>query len=61
VPDLLIFRITASHFLWKMVRRVVGTLVEIGRGGIKPDAMEGYLAARSVEPATWTAPLRDCS
>ncbi len=25
-------RIKASHFLWKMVRRIVGTLVEIGRG-----------------------------
>ncbi|MEO7920085.1 MAG: tRNA pseudouridine(38-40) synthase TruA, partial [Thermoanaerobaculia bacterium] len=56
VPDLLLFRITASHFLWKMVRRVVGTLVEIGTGRIKPDAMEGFLATRSTEPATWTAP-----
>lgn len=27
-------RIKASHFLWKMVRRIVGTLVEIGRGNI---------------------------
>jgi len=32
--DLLIFRIGASHFLWKMVRRVVGALVETGRGSI---------------------------
>ena len=30
--DLVLFRITASHFLWKMVRRIVGTLVELGRG-----------------------------
>ncbi len=30
--DLLLFRIGASHFLWKMVRRVVGALVEVGRG-----------------------------
>jgi len=27
-------RIKASHFLWKMVRRIVGTLVEFGRGNI---------------------------
>ena len=29
---LIIFRISASHFLWKMVRRLVGSLVEVGRG-----------------------------
>jgi len=28
---LILFRITASHFLWKMVRRLAGSLVEIGR------------------------------
>ena len=27
-------RIKSSHFLWKMVRRIVGTLVEVGRGNI---------------------------
>ena len=27
-------RIRASHFLWKMVRRIVGSLVEIGRGNM---------------------------
>jgi tRNA pseudouridine38-40 synthase len=32
--ELLLFRIGASHFLWKMVRRVVGALVEVGRGSI---------------------------
>jgi tRNA pseudouridine38-40 synthase len=30
----ILIRIKASHFLWKMVRRIVGTLVEIGRGSI---------------------------
>ena len=30
--DLILFRIGASHFLWKMVRRLTGALVEIGRG-----------------------------
>ena len=29
--ELILFRIGASHFLWKMVRRVVGALVEVGR------------------------------
>jgi tRNA pseudouridine38-40 synthase len=32
--DLLLFRIGASRFLWKMVRRIVGTLVEVGRGHV---------------------------
>jgi tRNA pseudouridine38-40 synthase len=30
--SLILFRIGASHFLWKMVRRIVGALVEVGRG-----------------------------
>jgi tRNA pseudouridine38-40 synthase len=30
--ELILFRIGASHFLWKMVRRIVGTLVGVGRG-----------------------------
>lgn len=34
VDDLILFRIGASHFLWKMVRRIVGALVEVGRGTI---------------------------
>lgn len=34
--DLILFRIAAPRFLWKMVRRVVGTLVEVGRGTISP-------------------------
>ena len=55
-PDLLIFRIGASHFLWKMVRRVVGTLIEVGTGRLAPEAMEGLLATRSTAPAVWTAP-----
>lgn len=29
--DLILFRIAASHFLWKMVRRIVGSIVEVGR------------------------------
>ncbi len=50
------FRIEASHFLWKMVRRIVGTLVEVGRGNITTDDVERFLRSRSAEPARWTAP-----
>ncbi|MFH2124280.1 MAG: tRNA pseudouridine(38-40) synthase TruA [Pseudomonadota bacterium] len=30
--DLILFRIVGSHFLWKMVRRIVGVLVAVGKG-----------------------------
>jgi tRNA pseudouridine38-40 synthase len=29
--ELILFRIAAPHFLWKMVRRIVGSMVEVGR------------------------------
>ena len=32
VGDLILFRIEASHFLWKMVRKLVSYLAEVGRG-----------------------------
>ena len=50
------FRITASHYLWKMVRRLTGALVEVGRGHLDAAGVERLLAARSGEPAKWTAP-----
>jgi tRNA pseudouridine38-40 synthase len=30
--DLILIRIAASHFLWKMVRKLISFLVEVGRG-----------------------------
>lgn len=53
---LILFRIGASHFLWKMVRRLVGTLVEVGRGKLTPDGLRNLLESYSNEPAAWTAP-----
>lgn len=50
------FRIEASHFLWKMVRRLAGTLVEVGRGNLEAEAVVKLLAEKSGEPAKWTAP-----
>ncbi|MGE3176586.1 MAG: tRNA pseudouridine(38-40) synthase TruA [Vicinamibacterales bacterium] len=54
--DLLLVAIQGSHFLWKMVRRLVGVLVEIGRGGLTPGAARALLTARSELPARLTAP-----
>jgi tRNA pseudouridine38-40 synthase len=50
------YRVQASHFLWKMVRRLVGTLVEVGRGSLDAARVEDLLQHRSGEPAKWTAP-----
>ena len=49
-------RITASHFLWKMVRRLVGALVEVGRGNLDADGVDRLLREKSGVPAKWTAP-----
>jgi len=54
--DLLVVHIEASHFLWKMVRRLVGVLVEVGRGALPVDQAVGLLAEASPLPARVTAP-----
>jgi tRNA pseudouridine38-40 synthase len=33
---LILIRVRGSHFLWKMVRRMVGVLAAVGRGDIRP-------------------------
>jgi tRNA pseudouridine38-40 synthase len=54
--DLLLIVVEGSHFLWKMVRRIVGVLVEIGRGRLDAGAAASYLAEDSDAPARLTAP-----
>ena len=54
--DLLLVRLRASHFLWKMVRRVVGSLVGVGRGEISPAELQAFFEAPSPYPARVTAP-----
>jgi tRNA pseudouridine38-40 synthase len=48
--------VEGSHFLWKMVRRMVGVLVEVGRGGLASADVPRLLRAPSGIPATLTAP-----
>jgi len=52
----ILLRVAASHFLWKMIRRMTGTLVEVGRGNFAPEAVGTLLSRPSREPARWTAP-----
>jgi tRNA pseudouridine38-40 synthase len=54
--DLLVVHIEGSHFLWKMVRRLVGVIVEVGRGGLTEDAAAAMLLSASDIPARLTAP-----
>ena len=56
VDDLVLIAIEGSHFLWKMVRRVVGVLVEIARGRLEPGAAAAFLTGASNQPARLTAP-----
>ncbi len=53
---LIVVRIAASHFLWKMVRRIVGIMVEAGRGRLRPAEVEQMLTSASPLPAQCTAP-----
>jgi tRNA pseudouridine38-40 synthase len=54
--DLVVFHVEGSHFIWKMVRRLVGVLVEVGRGGLSVDEAAAMLETRSDLPARLTAP-----
>jgi tRNA pseudouridine38-40 synthase len=54
--DLILIRIQGSHFLWKMVRRIVGVLAEAGRGALQPADVERFLGETSGAPAQLTAP-----
>ncbi len=53
---LILFRLGASHFLWKMVRRLTGALVEVGRRNLTLAGLQHLLENYSNEPAAWTAP-----
>ena len=52
--DLLVLHVEASHFLWKMVRRLVGVLVAVGRGEMQAAEMATLFEAdpRTIAPLT---------
>jgi tRNA pseudouridine38-40 synthase len=54
--DLLLVHIEGSHFIWKMVRRLVGVLVEVGRGEMTSEQAASMLTGESGLPARLTAP-----
>jgi tRNA pseudouridine38-40 synthase len=56
---LLLFHIEASHFVWRMVRRLTGALVKVGLGEIQVTDFAALLENRQaahLDVAAWTAP-----
>ncbi|MBS1826783.1 MAG: tRNA pseudouridine(38-40) synthase TruA [Acidobacteria bacterium] len=57
--DLILFRIEASHFLWRMVRRIVGILVKLGKKEITIEQFRQLLdgkCGQGMKVSEWTAP-----
>ncbi len=54
--EMLRLRVVGSHFLWKMVRRMAGVLVEVGRGNLTIDEVAAFLKGPSETPRRFTAP-----
>ncbi|MGA8530456.1 MAG: tRNA pseudouridine(38-40) synthase TruA [Acidobacteriaceae bacterium] len=56
--ETLTYRVRGDGFLHHMVRNLVGTFVDIGRGHLEPEAIPRILEARTREAAGPTAPAR---
>jgi tRNA pseudouridine38-40 synthase len=54
----LIYRVRGNGFLHHMVRNLVGTMLDVGRGRLKAEEIPGMLSARSRAAAGPTAPAR---
>jgi tRNA pseudouridine38-40 synthase len=54
----LVFDIEANAFLLHMVRRIVGTLVEVGAGRMSPEQFGTLVEKTPPGEAKWTAPAR---
>ena len=56
--EILVYRVRGNGFLHHMVRNLVGTMLEVGRGLLKAEDIPAILAARSRSAAGPTAPAR---
>ena len=57
-PDRLIYRVRGSGFLKHMVRNIVGSLLEAGRGNLDESGLRALLAPGCLEKAGPTAPAK---
>lgn len=53
-----VFRITGRSFLWKMVRTIVGTVLELSDRGAEPEEIRQILYSKNRKSAGATAPAR---
>ena len=56
--DLLVYRVRGNGFLHHMVRNLVGTMIDVGRGQLALEEIPRILAARDRSEAGPTAPAR---
>ena len=54
--DEIILEICANRFLHNMVRIIVGTMVDVGRGKLAPEAVKKILETQERERPGFTAP-----
>jgi tRNA pseudouridine38-40 synthase len=48
---LILIRVQGSHFLWKMVRRMVGVLAAVGRGDLDPSDVSRLMEGDAATPS----------
>ena len=58
MPRIISIRVSGTGFLYNMVRIIAGTLMEAGRGAVRPKDMPSILAACDRRAAGPTAPAR---
>lgn len=56
LDGLLLIRVVASHFLWHLVRRLVGTLAAVGSGRLTIDEVKAMLTGGQANSPPWMAP-----
>ncbi len=54
--DIITIRVNGNGFLYNMVRIIVGTLLEVGRGSIQPEMVKEILEKKDRKFAGPTAP-----
>lgn len=55
-PNKLLIKIAANHFLYKMARNIIGTLIYVGQNKLKPEEILSILASKKRACAAITAP-----